>query len=191
MEENQQQTPASNEAGMKLSLQDVQNFINDNEDAKKWLNSEKDKFFSKSLENWKMKNLDSIIEAEVAKRNPAKSAAEIKLEELQRKFEAMEKANQRANLEKFAIKEANELQLPIELANFCIADSEEDTLSNLTTFKKAIDALVQEEVDLRLKGKGRLSQSQPVSGQPATTGSLLANKPVSARDLFTQFLNNQ
>ena len=34
--------------GMELTLEHVQAFINENEDAKRWLSSEKDKFFSKS-----------------------------------------------------------------------------------------------------------------------------------------------
>ena len=171
--------------GMELTLEHVQAFINENEDAKRWLSSEKDKFFSKSLESWKMKNLESLIEAEVAKRNPAKSVHEIKLEELQRRFEEMEKANQRASIEKYAIKEANELQIPIELATYCLADSEEDTLSNLTTFKKAIDQLVQEQVDQRLKGNGRANVG--------TTKNTVATppQPQTTQSLFTSYLQNQ
>ena len=183
MNENQQTLTAEGTTP-ELTLEHVQAFINENEDAKKWLSSEKDKFFSKSLESWKMKNLESLIEAEVAKRNPAKTTAEIKLEELQRKFEAMEKANQRASIEKYAIKEANELQLPIELANFCIADSEEDTLSNLTTFKKAIDELVQQQVDQRLKGSGRvISTTKATVAQPA--------QPQTTQSMFASYLQNQ
>lgn len=184
MNENQTQNPAAEGTTPEITLEHVQAFVTENEDAKKWLSSEKDKFFSKSLESWKMKNLDSIIEAEVAKRNPAKSVHEIKLEELQRKFEAMEKANQRAAIEKYAIKEATELQLPIELANFCIADSEEDTLSNLTTFKKAIDDLVQQQVDQRLKGGGRtVSTTKSGMATPA--------QPQSTQSLFASYLQNQ
>ena len=183
MNENQQTLTAEGTTP-ELTLEHVQTFINENEDAKKWLSSEKDKFFSKSLESWKMKNLESLIEAEVAKRNPAKTVHEIKLEELQRKFEAMEKANQRASIEKYAIKEANELQLPIELANFCIADSEEDTLSNLTTFKKAIDELVQQQVDQRLKGSGRvISTTKATVAAPA--------QPQTTQSMFASYLQNQ
>lgn len=185
MNENQTNNPAAEgKQAPEITLEHVQAFVTENEDAKKWLSSEKDKFFSKSLESWKMKNLESLIEAEVAKRNPAKTTAEIKLEELQRKFEAMEKANQRAAIEKYAIKEANELQLPIELANFCLADTEEDTLSNLTTFKKAIDDLVQQQVDQRLKGSGRTVQT-------TKTGVATPAQPQTTQSLFASYLQNQ
>lgn len=135
-----------------LSIDNFKKLVATNKEYKAFLDSEKDKHYSKALETWKANNLEKIINEEIRKRNPARDEKDIALEELQRKIEAMEEEKQYEKLKNIALKKATEKKLPTEIVDYFIGKDEEVTLNNLNkledVFNKQLETVVQE----RLKG---------------------------------------
>lgn len=126
-----------------------------NADVKSVFDAEKDKHHSKALETWKTNNLDTLVDAEVAKRNPSKSPAEIALETLQKKFDDSEKARARETLMNKAIKQANEKGLPVDLLDYFVSDDEVITTANLAKLEEVYAKSVQASVEGKFKENGR------------------------------------
>lgn len=74
----------------KVSVQEVQQMLVENEELKKFFDSEKDKHFSKGLETWKQKTLPKLIDEEIKKRFPEADPKDVKLKELEAKIQKME-----------------------------------------------------------------------------------------------------
>ncbi|MGX1687499.1 DUF4355 domain-containing protein, partial [Bacillus subtilis] len=53
-----------------VSLEGVKQFVEADEDAKKWMQSEKDRFFSTSLNSWMESTFPQKLEEEIKKRYP-------------------------------------------------------------------------------------------------------------------------
>jgi hypothetical protein len=136
------------------TVEGVEGFL-DTEAGKKVLQPRLDSNFTKGLNTWKEKNLDSLVNAEVAKRNPSKTPAEIALEELQKKFEDSEKARSREKLMNQAIKQATEKGLPVDLLEFFVSDDEDSTNTNLSKLEETYNKSVQSAVDGKFKENGR------------------------------------
>ena len=101
-----------------ITLEQVQSFLAENEDAKKWHSSQLDSHFTKSLKTWKENNLNKEVEKEIAKRFPAETEDQKRIREMQQKIEQMEAENKRKDLFASATKKANEVGLPIDMVDF-------------------------------------------------------------------------
>lgn len=126
-----------------------------NADVKSVFDAEKDKHHSKALDTWKTNNLDTLVDAEVAKRNPAKSPVEIQLEALQKKYDDSEKAGKREKLMNKAIVQANDKGWPVELLDYFVGDDEEITTTNLAKLEEVYAKSVQASVEGKFKENGR------------------------------------
>lgn len=135
-----------------FGVDEVQNFVGENEEGKKWFDSQKDKFFSKSLETWKTNNLSKIISDEVAKANPSETPEQKRIRELEDMFKNMENAKLRESLKNKALTVANEKKIPTQIIDFFIGQDEESTVSNLGTFESVMETYIKSQVDERLKG---------------------------------------
>lgn len=135
-----------------LSIDNFKNLVATNKEYKAFLDSEKDKHYSKALETWKANNLEKIINEEIRKRNPTKDEKDIALEELQRKIEAMEKEKQYEKLKNVALKQATEKKLPSELVDYFIGQDEDSTINNLTKLEEVFNSKLETVVQERLKG---------------------------------------
>ncbi|MBY6996512.1 DUF4355 domain-containing protein [Clostridium botulinum] len=151
-----------------LSLDKFKELVVTNKDFKSFLDSEKDKHSSKSLETWKANNIEKLINEEIRKRNPQKDEKDIALEELQRKIEAMEKEKQYEKLKNVALKQATEKKLPNELVDYFIGQNEETTINNLTKLEEIFNSKLETVVQERLKGS---SYTPPKGGGEPTTGN--------------------
>ncbi|MBE2926590.1 DUF4355 domain-containing protein [Anoxybacillus flavithermus] len=138
----------------KVSVQEVQQMLVENEELKKFFDSEKDKHFSKGLETWKQKTLPKLIDEEIKKRFPEADPKDLKLKELEAKIAQMEQEKLREALKNKALTLATEKKLPIQLIDFLIAQDEETTLQNLTTFEEVWTSHLQTLVDDKLKSTG-------------------------------------
>lgn len=121
----------------------------------KWLQSEKDRHFSKGLETWKENNLSSIVEEEIKKRYPEETEEQRQLRELKTQLEQLQRERQREAIRNQAYKQASEKGLPLELLDFFVADDEEKTSANLEVFEKVWNAAVQAQVNQMFKANGR------------------------------------
>lgn len=132
-----------------------------------WLQSEKDRHFSKGLETWKENNLSSLVEEEIKKRYPEETEEQRQLRELKAQFEKLQQEKQREAIRNQAYKQASEKGLPLELLDFFVADDEEKTSANLEVFEKVWNAAVQAQVNQTFKANGREPHG---SSEPSQNG---------------------
>ncbi|MGG3919919.1 DUF4355 domain-containing protein [Parageobacillus thermoglucosidasius] len=137
-----------------VSVEEVQKMLVENEELKRWLDSEKDRHFSKGLETWKRNNLQKLIEEEISKRFPQDDPKDLKLKELEQKIKQMEQEKLREALKNKALTIATEKKLPVQLIDFLIGQDEESTLQNLTTFEEVWTQNLQALVEEKLKTSG-------------------------------------
>jgi hypothetical protein len=143
-----------------LGLEDVQKLVAEKEDFRKWLDSEKDKHFSKGLETFKVRTMPSIIDQEIQKRNPSKTPEQLELEKIKAQLQQMENEKIRESLKNKALTIANEKKIPTQIIDFFIGQDEDSTVSNLKTFEDVMQSYVKSQVDERLKG----SYTPPAGG---------------------------
>lgn len=138
-----------------MSVEEMQQLFSENQDYKKWLDSEKDKHFSKGLETWKKNNLQKLIDDEIKKRFPEADPKDVKLKELEAKIQQMEQEKLRESLKNKALTLATEKKLPIhQLIDFLIGQDEESTIQNLAKFEEVWTQNLQILVDEKLKTSG-------------------------------------
>lgn len=150
-----------------LSVEGVQKFVNENKDAKSWLDSQKDQHYNKAFSTWKESNLQKEIDAEIKKRFPDADPKDVALKELQLKLEKMEKDSFKKELTNSAIKTATEKELPIQLIDFLLGTDLESTNKNIDTFKSIFDNHIQKQVEARIQGN---SYTPPKGGNSGYTG---------------------
>lgn len=136
------------------TLEGVQRFLSENEDAKKWQSSQLDSHFTKSLKTWKENNLTKEVEKEIAKRFPAETEEQKKIREMQLKIEQMEAENKKKDLFASATKKANEVGLPIDMVDFLIGNDEETTIANIDKIHNIFNNHINKGVDERFKQRG-------------------------------------
>lgn len=144
-----------------ITLEDVQKFLSENEDGKKYLSSQIDSHFTKSLKTWKENNLTKEIEKEISKRYPAETEEQKKIREMELKLEQMEADNRKKDLFTTATKKASEIGLPIDMIDFLIGQDEDTTIANIDKIHNIFNDHINKGVDDRFKQKG---------GNPAGTG---------------------
>jgi len=145
-----------------ITLDGVTKFVNENEDAKKWLQSFGDKRVTEGIETFKKNNLGKIIEDEIAKRYPPESEEAKKLRSLQQEIEQMKVEKAREALTNKALKHATEKGLPVNLIDYFIGQDEDTTMANLQTFEEVYSTAINSAVESRFKDGGRT----PGAGAP-------------------------
>ncbi|MBW3114194.1 DUF4355 domain-containing protein [Bacillus sp. MCCB 382] len=137
-----------------VSTDKVKGFLNTDE-GKRLIQPDLDRYHNKSLESWKANNLDSLVEAELQKRNPSKSPEQLELEKLRKEIEDERKARNREVLVNKALKVAKEKNLPDGIIDYFIAENEEGTIENLSKLEEVFSQSVQSAVDSKFKENGR------------------------------------
>jgi uncharacterized protein with gpF-like domain len=135
-----------------VSVEGVQKFFIENEEGKRWLDSERDKHLNKGLDTWKANNLQKEIDKKITELYPAETDEKKQLRELNLKIEKMESEKQREVLKNKALTIASEKKLPInKILDLVLGNDEETTISNIGKFEEIFGASVQTAVEERLK----------------------------------------
>lgn len=119
---------------------------------KSFLDSEKDKHSTKSLETWKTNNLQKLIDEAVAKANPQETPEQKKIRELEERIEKSDKESKHKDLTNMALKTMTDKKLPADLVNFIVGQDEDSTNKNLEALEKVFashDEAIKTEI---LKG---------------------------------------
>jgi hypothetical protein len=138
-----------------LTLQAVQEFLNSNDEGKKWLQAEKDKTVTKGLETWRTNNLPKIIDEEITKRFPAETPEQRRLKDLEQQLAMMERQAKRATLKAQALGVAGQNNIPADLVDYLVGEDEETTLKNIEKAKTALNSLLQNAAQVHFKDGGR------------------------------------
>jgi hypothetical protein len=165
-EENQNVEGAAVNSAEKqtFSLDDIKRLSLEDEAVKNWLQSEKDRHFSKGLDTWKEKSLPELLESEIKKRYPDETEEQKQLRELKLQFDQLKQEKQKETIRNQAYKEATEKGLPLQLLDFFVAGDLEATQSNLTTLEKVWNEALKAAVGETFKANGR----EPYKGTQAT-----------------------
>lgn len=128
----------------------------DESEFKSFLDSQKDKHSSKAiataLENFKTKDMQKLIDAEVLKRTGDNETPEQKqIRELQQQFEALQKEKTHAEMVSKYKDVLNEKKIPSQLVDFLLADDEDITNANIDLFENSMKAFVDSKVEERMK----------------------------------------
>lgn len=138
-----------------IDIEKAKTFIEQNEDGKKYLDSLKDKHFSKGLETWKQNNLDKIVQDKLKELNPQLSPEQLKIKELEDKFNQAQREIMNEKLRVKARDIAREKELPFNVIENLLGEDEETTQRNLETFETTWKEAIQAEVEKRMAGNGR------------------------------------
>lgn len=144
-----------NAQGLQLTLDAVQQFVNQNDEAKKWLQSLTDSRVTEAIKTYEKKTLPKKLEEEIAKRYPPETPEQKQIRELQQKLEQIEQEKIRESLRNKALSVATEKQLPTKLIDFFVGQDEETTLKNLSIFEEVFASAVQQAVEAKFKEHGR------------------------------------
>lgn len=128
----------------------------DESEFKSFMDSEKDKHSSKAiataLENFKTKDMQKLIDAEVLKRTGDNETPEQKqIRELKQQFEALQKEKTHAEMVSKYKDVLNEKKIPSQLVDFLLADDEDTTNANIDLFENSMKAFVDAKVEERMK----------------------------------------
>ena len=164
-----------------LSVEGVQKFLSENNEGKRWLDSERDKHLSKGLDTWKSNNLQKEIDKRIKELYPDETDEKKQLRELNDKIQKMEQEKQREVLKNKALTLATEKKLPInKIVDLVIGNDEETTIYNIGRFEEIFGASVQTAVEERLKGNG---YTPPNNGGQGT-------QPKNLNDALKNYYNN-
>lgn len=132
-----------------ITLEEFKTMLADNLELKGYFDSETDKAVNKRLdkavESWKSKNLQNIVEAEINKRYPKKTQAEIDFEEKVKELEQLQEEKRQLELK---IKYQEEIQkngLDPSILKFVVGENMDTTLANIKEFKEMLDNIVERE----------------------------------------------
>lgn len=145
--------PPSNIQGLTLDV--VQQFVNEDKDAKKWLQSLTDTRVTDAIKTYESKTLPKKLEDEISKRFPPESEEQKQLRELQQKFEQLEVEKQRESLRNKALNAATEKGVPTKLVDILVGKDEESTTQNLELVSSVIQEIVGKELEAKFKESGR------------------------------------
>lgn len=139
-----------------VSPDKVKGFL-ETDEGRRLIQPDLDRYHAKSLDSWKANNLDSLVEAELSKRNPSKTPLEIEVENLKKAIEDKDKASKRLELKNKALAIASEKKLNVDerLLDRLIADDEESTLSYLDALETYTQAQYKAGVESVYKTSGR------------------------------------
>lgn len=135
----------------KVTLEDFKNLLANNKEVKGYYTSTLDTKVSKGINTFKENSLPSIIEEELKKaNNKDKTPEQIALEELQAKFNTLEKEKARAELSNKYTKYLGEKGLSSDLIDFVINDDEQVIESNISKLEKILQGSVETKVKERI-----------------------------------------
>ncbi|WP_066892935.1 DUF4355 domain-containing protein [Clostridium nigeriense] len=135
----------------KVTLEDFKNLLANNKEIKGYYTSTLDAKVSKGINTFKENSLPSIIEEELKKAsNKDKTPEQIALEELQAKFNALEKEKARAELSNKYTKYLSEKGLSSDLVDFVLNDDEQVIESNISKLEKILQGSVETKVKERI-----------------------------------------
>ena len=134
------------------TVEGVQKFLIDNEDGRRFFDSEKNKHLTKGLDTWKANNLQKEIDKKISALYPDESAEQKQFRELNAKIEKMESEKQREVLKNRALTVAAEKKLPVSnIIDLVLGKDEESTLENIGRIESIFSTSVQSAVEERLK----------------------------------------
>ncbi|MCC0693391.1 DUF4355 domain-containing protein [Clostridioides sp. ZZV14-6387] len=136
----------------KLTIEEFRELINNDANFKAFIDNEKNKYHSEALENFKKKDMQTLISAEVLKRTGANETEEQKaIRELRESLNKLEKEKQHAEKISKYKDILVEKKIPTNLIEYLLSDDDDKTNANIEIFENSMKQYVQSRVDERIK----------------------------------------
>lgn len=138
-----------------LTLDNFKSKLEESE-FKSFLDSEKDKHSSKAIntaiENFKKKDMQKLVDAEVLKRTGVNETPEQKaIKEMQLELETMRKEKAHAEMVSKYKDVFNEKKIPSKLVDYLLAEDDDITNANIDLFEESMNVYIEEKVKERIK----------------------------------------
>ncbi|MGE7880141.1 DUF4355 domain-containing protein [Peribacillus muralis] len=170
-----------------VTIDRVKDFATVNDDGRNWLQSQKDSFFSSSLDTWKKNNLDDVVMSKVKELYPEETEEQKRIRLLEQKLEEAEKKEKRETLRNKALSLATEKELPASLVDYFLGEDEEKTIANLAKLEETFNPYIESKVEQRFKDTGR--KFQKGSGGDISIGETLAKELNQKPNVETKLSN--
>ena len=142
-----------------LNLERIKGFVGENEDGKKWLQSETDNKVTKAIETFKERTLPGLVDAEKekirAELNPKETDEQKKIRELTESQNKLQKELRFKELLNNAKDYMTEKGLPASLTKYFIGEDEDSTIRNIDLLAGEYSKAVNTKVEAAFKGNGR------------------------------------
>lgn len=136
----------------KLTIEEFRELINNDANFKVIIDNEKNKYHSEALENFKKKDMQTLISAEVLKRTGANETEEQKaIRELRESLDKLKKEKQYAEKVSKYKDILVEKKIPTNLIEYLLSDDDDKTNANIEIFENSMKQYVQSKVDERIK----------------------------------------
>jgi len=178
-----------------ITLDIIKEFLQKDEVAKKWVQSESDARVQQALTTYKEKTLpklvDEKVESEYQKKHPDESPETKALRELRQEIEKTKLEVKKERLTNFALKIGTEKKLPTDLVAQLIGEDEDSTKQKIVDFEKAFNDAVRKAKEEQLVGTGKKT---PIPGDgPAiglTAAKIIAMTPEERKKYDKSVLEN-
>lgn len=134
-----------------ITLDTIKTFVGTDRDGKSWFDKEKDIHANKVTDTFKKNDLPKILSDKIKELYPEADPRDVRIKELEDKYNQKEAAEKRQILLNKGILHADAKKLPKELVEFLIGDSEESTIANLDKLETIFNPYVTLQVESRLK----------------------------------------
>lgn len=184
----------------KFSFDDFKSFVESNEEAQKFIQSQSQSVADKQLEAWKQNNLDkikqdTIKEYEESKKN--KSPEQIQLEKLQAEFEAEKALRVTSDNKAFVAEQIAGLELDGELKesisqfmlNNLVSSDTDFTKNAVEGFTSVLNAINEKHADAlkELQMKSAFGGTQQLNNQVQQNNETFTNPEEQLGQILQQF----
>jgi hypothetical protein len=138
-----------------VSLESIKGYLEQNEEGKKYLQSQIDSNVTKGIETFKSKTMPNLIEEEIKKKFPAETDEQKRVRLLEENFAKLQNEAKRKDLLNIALKKANEKKLPVELIESFLGEDEETTVKKIDAFETIFNNALKSNVEDRFKEHSR------------------------------------
>lgn len=159
---------------------------------KSFMDSEKDKHSAKAiataLDNFKKKDMQKLIDAEVLKRTGDNETPEQKkIRELEEQFANLQKEKAKSEMISKYKDVLTEKHIPTNLIDFLLGEDDDLTNANIDLFENSMKEYIDNKVDDRLKDSSYI----PPKGDDKKTGKISYEDVLENPDLYSQWKNQQ
>lgn len=159
---------------------------------KSFMDSEKDKHSAKAiataLDNFKKKDMQKLIDAEVLKRTGDNETPEQKkIRELEEQFANLQKEKAKSEMISKYKDVLTEKHIPTNLIDFLLGEDDDLTNANIDLFENSMKEYIDNKVNDRLKDSSYI----PPKGDGKKTGKISYEDVLENPDLYSQWKNQQ
>ena len=179
-----------------VNIETVKDYLTNQEEGKKFLQSYSDEKVTKALKTFEEKTLPLRVDEEMKKRHPEETPAEKALRKTEERVAQLERDLKRKELHNLAIKYATEKKIPTKHLEKFLGEDEESTLKNLTEYEETYRDGIKQATEELFKAGGRQAPNPPTTGTGTainldTIANMTTEELAKNKEAINNFLKSQ